>query len=292
MFDIRSAVIATVRRVLTEHGFTEVETPVLDAKAGGAAARPFITHHNALDIDMYLRIALELLAQAARGRRLRARLRDRPRVPQRGARHAPQPRVHAARGLPGAGGLPRHDGPGRGDLLGGGQGARRQRDRPVAALAARDDGRPDRGGQRRAHAPLDADRRGARDLRPPQGAVRVGLGRRAADVRGLRRDLRGDADRADVRLRLPARGLAAGARAPRGPGPGRALRGGRRRARAGQRLLRAQRRGRPEARASRPRPRPRRPATRRPRTSTRTTCARSSTGCRRPAASGSASTGW
>jgi lysyl-tRNA synthetase, class II len=59
-FDIRSAVIGAVRRVLTERGFTEVETPVLDASAGGAAARPFITHHNALDIDMYMRIALEL----------------------------------------------------------------------------------------------------------------------------------------------------------------------------------------------------------------------------------------
>jgi lysyl-tRNA synthetase, class II len=60
IFDIRSAVIASVRRTLTERGFTEVETPVLDAAAGGAAARPFITHHNALDIDMYMRIALEL----------------------------------------------------------------------------------------------------------------------------------------------------------------------------------------------------------------------------------------
>jgi lysyl-tRNA synthetase, class II len=60
IFDIRSHVIATVRRVLAERGFTEVETPVLDSSAGGAAARPFITHHNALDIDMYLRIALEL----------------------------------------------------------------------------------------------------------------------------------------------------------------------------------------------------------------------------------------
>jgi lysyl-tRNA synthetase, class II len=59
-FNIRSSVISAVRRVLTERGFTEVETPVLDAAAGGAAARPFITHHNALDIDMYMRIALEL----------------------------------------------------------------------------------------------------------------------------------------------------------------------------------------------------------------------------------------
>jgi lysyl-tRNA synthetase len=60
VFDVRSAVVASVRRTLVERGFVEVETPVLDAQAGGAAARPFITHHNALDIDMYMRIALEL----------------------------------------------------------------------------------------------------------------------------------------------------------------------------------------------------------------------------------------
>ncbi len=60
VFTIRSSVIATTRRVLTEKGFTEVETPVLLGQAGGAAAKPFITHHNALDIDMTLRIALEL----------------------------------------------------------------------------------------------------------------------------------------------------------------------------------------------------------------------------------------
>lgn len=60
IFDIRSKVIATTRRVLTERGFREVETPVLLGQAGGAAARPFYTHHNALDLDMTLRIALEL----------------------------------------------------------------------------------------------------------------------------------------------------------------------------------------------------------------------------------------
>src|SRR5215213_6620509 len=60
VFRIRSSVIATTRRVLTEQGFSEVETPVLLGQAGGAAAKPFITHHNALNIDMTLRIALEL----------------------------------------------------------------------------------------------------------------------------------------------------------------------------------------------------------------------------------------
>lgn len=59
-FRIRSAVISEMRRYFDGHGFMEVETPVLHTQAGGAAARPFITHHNALDIDMYLRIALEL----------------------------------------------------------------------------------------------------------------------------------------------------------------------------------------------------------------------------------------
>ena len=56
----RTEIIASIRQTLREHGFVEVETPVLHAIAGGAAARPFITHHNALDIDLYLRIALEL----------------------------------------------------------------------------------------------------------------------------------------------------------------------------------------------------------------------------------------
>lgn len=60
VFAIRSAAIAAVRRVLSERGFAEVETPVLDTSAGGAAARPFVTHHNALGIDLYMRIAIEL----------------------------------------------------------------------------------------------------------------------------------------------------------------------------------------------------------------------------------------
>jgi len=57
---LRSRIIDSVRQTLRSRQFVEVETPVLHAIAGGAAARPFITHHNALDIDLYLRIALEL----------------------------------------------------------------------------------------------------------------------------------------------------------------------------------------------------------------------------------------
>ncbi|HEX4306923.1 MAG TPA: lysine--tRNA ligase [Solirubrobacterales bacterium] len=60
VFQIRSAVISATRKTLLDKGFNEVETPVLLDQAGGAAAKPFITHHNALDIDMTLRIALEL----------------------------------------------------------------------------------------------------------------------------------------------------------------------------------------------------------------------------------------
>lgn len=56
----RSQIIREVRRYLDNQGYLEVETPVLHAIAGGAAARPFITHHNALNIELYLRIALEL----------------------------------------------------------------------------------------------------------------------------------------------------------------------------------------------------------------------------------------
>ena len=59
-FRKRSQIISALRAVLESRGFMEVETPVLHTQAGGAAARPFITHHNTLDIDMYLRIALEL----------------------------------------------------------------------------------------------------------------------------------------------------------------------------------------------------------------------------------------
>ena len=59
-FEIRSKFIKYIRSFMDDRGYMEVETPVLNTLAGGAAARPFITHHNTLDIDMYMRIATEL----------------------------------------------------------------------------------------------------------------------------------------------------------------------------------------------------------------------------------------
>jgi len=59
-FRVRFAAIEALRRHMTGHGYAEVETPMLHALAGGAAARPFVTHHNALDLTLYMRIAPEL----------------------------------------------------------------------------------------------------------------------------------------------------------------------------------------------------------------------------------------
>ena len=59
-FLLRSRMVAGIRRFLDERGYLEVETPMMQPIAGGAVARPFVTHHNALDVDLYLRIAPEL----------------------------------------------------------------------------------------------------------------------------------------------------------------------------------------------------------------------------------------
>jgi len=60
VFEVRSRVVSGIRRFLENHGFLEVETPMMQPIPGGASARPFVTHHNTLDLDLYLRIAPEL----------------------------------------------------------------------------------------------------------------------------------------------------------------------------------------------------------------------------------------
>ena len=111
IFVTRSKIISSLRRQLEARGYIEVETPMLQSLYGGAAARPFVTHHNTLDIDLYLRIAPELYLKRLDSGRPRTRLRNQPQLPQRRHLHPPQSRIHHAGVLPGLHGLPRHDGP-------------------------------------------------------------------------------------------------------------------------------------------------------------------------------------
>ena len=240
------------------------------------------------------------LPEAPHRRRLRAGVRDRPRVPQRGPLDAPQPRVHDARALPGLRRLPRRDGAHRGARRPPRDGAARHHQLTYGGREL--DLTPP---WRRAtltelveeHAGVHVDvRMPVDDLRRiAERARRRGEGRlrpRQARARDLREDHRGRALGPGVRHRLPEGGLAARARPPRAAGHGRALRG--RSSPAASCATPSPSSSIPtsSAPASRTRRSRRPPATTRRWSSTRTTCGRSSTACRPPPASASAWTAW
>ena len=115
VFETRSRVVSAIREFMTARGYLEVETPMMQPIAGGAIARPFITHHNTLDMDLYLRHCPGALPQAVDRRRAREGVRNQPQLPERGDLDPAQPRVHDDGVLRGLRRLPGADADDRGD---------------------------------------------------------------------------------------------------------------------------------------------------------------------------------
>ena len=218
VFDIRHRTIAALRSQLQAEGFIEVETPILQAQAGGAIARPFKTHSNALDIDLSLRIAPELYLK-------RLIVGGYERVFEIGkdfrnegidTRHSPEfTAMEAYRAL---GDM--HDGM---DLterlivecarqaagkLAAGPGRRGHRPHPSVPPPPAP--RPGRRAGRPAGPPEHAGRAGPGRVRRPRRAVAGGLGLREADLRDLRQGPATRHGRPGLRVRLSHRGLPAG----------------------------------------------------------------------------------
>ena len=162
VFVTRARIVTAVRRALDEWGFVEVETPILQPRYGGAFARPFVTHHNELDADLYLRIATELYLKRLIVGGLERVYEIGKDFRNEGVSFKHNPEFTHARVVRGLRRLPRHDGADRAARRAGrARGARddrrdvpRARDRPRGAVAAR----PVRRGARAARA-LDARRR-------------------------------------------------------------------------------------------------------------------------------------
>ena len=254
IFAIRFAVVAAIREFLAERAASSRwRHRCCTCRPAVPPRGPFFTHHNALDMPLTLRIALELHLKRLARRRHRARLRDRPRVPQRGTVHSAQPRVHDARVLPGVRRLHRHDDAHRGarrrvrarrDRTHRGH-RRRRHHRPRAAVAAAHDARAHRGARRRdvhPSMPVEELERICDDVGVPHEPG-WGPGKLVLELyeKTVEPNLAGPVFVCDY----PREVSPLARDAPRRSRAGRAVRSRRARARAGERVQRAQRPGRP-----------------------------------------------
>ena len=298
LFIDRARIISAVRAALDGDGFIEVETPVLQPLYGGAMARPFTTHHNALDRDLYLRIATELYLKRLIVGGLERVYELGKDFRNEGVSHKHNPEFTMVEWY---------------EAYAGYEAAMERTEAIVRAAAAAVgyEGEPDLAAPWPRLGFVEAVREGTGiDLAafPTAQGLATEVERRGLEIETKGKDLawvaagrrsarqvrRAETDQADVRGRLPEGALAAGAGAPRPAGRRRALRGLRRGDGDRQRLQRADR----PRRAARALPRPgpdRHPQRRGGRDDALRrviSCRRSSRACRRPVASGSGSTGW
>ena len=257
VFRLRAGAVSWIRRYLDERGFLEVETPILQPLYGGAAARPFVTHHNALDMPLYLRIADELYLKRLLvggfervyeiGHDFRNEGMDRTHNPEFTMLEAYQAYADYGDMMALVEGLV--SGRGRSTVS-----ARCALERygttldftPPFAGCSFIDGIRERSGLDLRTASDDE----MRDAAPRARRRARGGGdarRRPAAGRGLQGRARAGPGPADLRARLSEAALAAGQGTPRRSGAHRALRAVRRRPGARQRVQRAQRSGRPAA---------------------------------------------